>query len=177
MRNLFVVLVAIVLLATTANPASAAIDDSGGIGLSLSELEELYGSSLEGQGLRYFTIEDGIQMNLGMDEDHEVVTSIQIFFPADGEGAILVEDATALAESLLPADNELAGSFEPPTTGAGHPIMHSYLWNSEWLNDQVGSDQILVTMYVSGGLLEGEESMQLIVQQIVISVGAETQVG
>ena len=55
--------------------------------------------------------------------------------------------------------------------------MHSYLWDSEWLDDQVGSDQILVTMYVSGGLLEGEESMQLIVQQLVISVGAETQVG
>ena len=177
MRNLFIVLVAIVLLATNALPASAATDDSGGIGLSLAELEELYGASQEGQGLRYVTTEDGIQMNLGMNEDRELVTSIQIFFPEGGEGAILVEDAMALAESLLPTDIELELSFEPPTTGAGHPIMNSYLWNSEWLNDQVGSDQILVTMFVSGGLLEGEETMQIIVQQIVISVGAETQGG
>jgi hypothetical protein len=168
MRNLIVALVAIVLMTT---PAFAATDDSGGIGLTLAEVEELYGPAETGQGLRYVTTEDGIQMNLGMAEDDETVTSIQIFFPEEGEGAILLEDAITLAESLLPADVELDRSFEPPATGAGHPIMHSYLWDSEWLDDQTGSDQVLVTMYVSGGLLEGSDTMELIVQQLVISVG------
>jgi hypothetical protein len=172
MRNLIVALVAIVVMTS---PAFAATDDSGGIGLTLAELEDLYGPAEIGQGLRYVTTEDGIQMNLGMDEDDQIVTSIQVFFPGEGEGAILLEDATALAESLLPTDVDLERSFEPPATGAGHPIMHSWLWDSDWLDDQVGSDQILVTMYVSGGLVEGEEGMQLIVQQLVISVGGEMQ--
>jgi hypothetical protein len=167
-RNLIVVLVAIILLV---NPASAQSDDSGGIGLTLTELEVLYGPAVEGQSLLYVTTEDGIQMNLGMDEDNELVTSIQIFLPVEGEGAILVEDASALAESLLPTDIELERSFEPPATGAGHPIMHSWLWESDWLDDLTGNDHVLVTMYVSGGLLEGDDTMQLIVQQLVISVG------
>ena len=100
--------------------ATTPADDlqSDGIGLTLQELENLYGEPEIGQGPFIFDYQ-GVKL-------HTFGCDLMLSFPADESGQEV--DEAALAESLLPADAELVGTF-----ALGTPIAEfegNTLWRS-----------------------------------------------
>ena len=100
---------------------------SQGVGLTLPELTALYGPYDVGQGSLFFDL-DGVQL-------HKVDCDLILAVPQDG--SVEQVDETALAESLLPADAELVGTF-----ALGTPIADfegNTLWRSPSLADRFAS--------------------------------------
>lgn len=89
---------------------------SAGIGLTREELTALYGPYEIGQGSFVFAYE-GVDL-------HKVGCDLILWFPRDGSTEPV--DEAALAESLLPADAELVGTF---TRGS---IIYRYEGNTVW---------------------------------------------
>jgi hypothetical protein len=102
---------------------------SQGVGLTLPELTELYGTYDVGQGSLFFELEpDAVQL-------HKVRCDLILDFPEDESLEQFAE--IALAESLLPADAEFVGNF-----ALGTPIGYfesNTLWRSPSLADRFAS--------------------------------------
>jgi hypothetical protein len=124
----------------------AAPDDSfqsGGIGLTRPELETLYGPEEVGQGSFVYAYHG---LNL-----HKDGCDLILDFPA-GWTAHQGVDEVALAEALLPADAEHAGSFARGTSIRNEPVVG--LWRSKSLaerfalmDEQRGGDILIVYVY------------------------------
>jgi hypothetical protein len=100
---------------------------SQGVGLTLPELTALYGPNDVGQGSIFFEM-DGVQL-------HKVDCDLILVFPQDG--SVEQVDEIALAESLLPADAELAGTIALGTTIAEFEA--NTLWRSPSLAERFAS--------------------------------------
>jgi hypothetical protein len=98
---------------------------SQGVGLTTSELEELYGTPEIGQGSLVFDFQ-GVDL-------HQTGCDLILAFPPDWVGGEQRHEF-ALAESLLPADAEYAGSFARGTTIRSEEP--ASLWTSASLADR-----------------------------------------
>jgi hypothetical protein len=97
---------------------------SQAVGLTVPELTALYGPNDVGQGSIFFDL-DGIQL-------HKRGCDLILVFPQDESFEQV--DETALAESLLPADAELVGTFALGTTIASYEA--NTLWRSPSLAER-----------------------------------------
>lgn len=125
---------------------------SGGIGLTMPELEALYGERQPGQG-PFFVDYHGLHLS-------KVGCDLILSFPQEGAPDEVGRDEFALAEALLPADAESAGSFE-----RGSPLWSKQpatLWRSASLAErfaQLGEprdgDILILYTYQEEGLDTG----------------------
>ncbi len=109
--------------------ATSPADDfqSAGVGLTLQEMEALYGEPEIGQGSLIFDYQ-GVDL-------HKVGCDLILAFPLDGSGEDV--DEAALAESLLPADAVLVGTVALGTTIA--EFEGNTLWRSAALAERFAS--------------------------------------
>ena len=109
--------------------AATPADDfpSVGVGLTLQEMEALYGEPEIGQGSLIFDYQ-GVDL-------HKVGCDLILAFPLDGGGEDV--DEAALAESLLPADAVLVGTVALGTTIA--EFEGNTLWQSAALAERFAS--------------------------------------
>lgn len=133
--------------------AVAPSDDfqSTGIGLTSDELVALYGEGEIGQGSIFYDFQ-GIDL-------HKDGCDLILAFPMDWSGAEQHHEF-ALAESLLPADAEYAGSFARGTTIWSEAA--ASLWRSESLAERFaqwgenrGGEILILYTYEQSGLEPG----------------------
>jgi hypothetical protein len=125
---------------------------SSGIGLTMPELETLYGERQPGQGPFFFDYHGLHLSRVGCD--------LILSFPQSGVPDEIGMDEFALAEELLPADAEYAGSFERGSSlWSKQPAT---LWHSaslaerfEQLGEPRGGDILILYTYQEEGLDTG----------------------
>ncbi len=125
---------------------------SPGIGLTMPELDALYGERQPGQGPFFFEYHGLHLSRVGCD--------LILSFPQEGVPDEVGMDEFALAEALLPADAEYAGSFERGSSlWAKQPAT---LWHSdslaqrfELLGEPRGGDILILYTYQEEGLDTG----------------------
>jgi hypothetical protein len=125
---------------------------SPGIGLTMPELEALYGERQPGQGPFFFDYH-GLHLS-------KVGCDLILSFPQEGVPDEVGMDEFALTEGLLPADAEYVGSFE-----RGSPLwtrQPATLWHSaslaerfDQLGEHRGGDILILYTYQEEGLDTG----------------------
>lgn len=125
---------------------------STGIGLTSEELVALYGEGEIGQGSIFYDFQ-GIDL-------HKLGCDLILGFPLDGIEDGQSMDEFVLAEALLPADAEYAGSFARGSTI--HPEPAAALWRSASLAERFsrmgenrGGDILILYTYQYHGFEQG----------------------
>ena len=129
-------------LATIASSfgVSAQSGESGGIGLSRSDWEDIYGKGEFGQSLVEYRTKDGLPIFVGYTDGN--ITSIEVTISETENGGITSDQANAFVKQLLPFDAERDETFSVLATPA-HPTLTLQIqsWESDWLEETVGDDR------------------------------------
>ena len=162
-RIVVTIAAALLLLAGASGSSLAQQSRSGGLGLTLDDWDELFGPGQAGQSLMSYEMEGGQTLYVGVEDD--VVDSIQINLETSDSGALSVDDARDLVESLVPNDAELEESFTAPVIAPGTYTITTELWESDWLEDQFRHDREHFTViYQQTGLEPLITSITIIVE-------------
>lgn len=153
--------------------------ESGGIGLSRTEWENIYGlgEATQSHGV-YRDPTYGGPVYIGFDFvnfDDGLLDFLELHWPDVSEGGGLAqEEAAAQVSTLLPADVKLRESYFMGATPGGPTALRSQRWTSRALDVVTnGRASILVIYQERTGQLPGSTGMDFIVTAATIAVEQE----
>lgn len=133
---------------------------SGGIGLTMDDIEAIYGPGEPGQS--YMVFRDpmyGVDLHIGHEDQIVDYVWLVLGDERSFEGTLL-EDAWYLVSSLLPTDARLRETYAMPETPGSMGFTEMIRLTSRWLDDVLDDRSSILASVTSYPLEEGQVAMR-----------------